>query len=67
MIENDNMVFRFANDNSRNQHKAFRLPRISNSSLPPAADFEGYIAYDETNNIVVFSEGTTWAEIGANE
>ena len=39
------------------------LPQIANASLPAAATCEGAIAYDTTNNKVVFSNGTAWETV----
>lgn len=41
----------------------FYLPQIANASLPAAASCEGAVAYDSTNNKIVFSNGTAWETV----
>jgi len=41
----------------------FYLPLIANASLPAAAGCEGAVAYDTTNNKIVFSNGTAWETV----
>jgi len=41
----------------------FYLPQIANASLPAAATCEGAVAYDTTNNKIVFSNGTAWETV----
>lgn len=66
MIKNRNIIFGDSNADSDDEDKYFRLPRIANASLPTAsASNEGGIAYDTTNNVIVFSNGSSWSEAGA--
>ena len=38
-------------------------PQIANASLPTATGVEGMVAYDTTNNKLVFSNGTAWETV----
>ena len=62
------MVFYKSNDDSDNEDKGLRLPEIANASLPTAGTaYEGMIAYDATNNKLVFCTGTAWETITSAE
>ena len=41
----------------------FYPPQIANASLPAAANVEGMIVYDTTNNKLVFSNGTAYETV----
>lgn len=41
-----------------------RLQSIVTANLPPAADWEGGIVYDDTTSTAKISDGATWAAIG---
>jgi len=58
------MVFHKSNNDSPSEDKGFRLPEIANASLPTAGTaYEGMIAYDATNNKLVFCNGTAWETV----
>lgn len=42
---------------------SFLIPVIAAASLPTASGVEGMIAYDTTNNKLVFSNGTAWETV----
>lgn len=58
------MVFHKSNNSSVNEDKGLRLPEIANASLPTAAAaYKGMIAYDATNDKLVFCNGSAWETI----
>jgi hypothetical protein len=70
LIRNRNLVFSKVTSSSKDADKYFQLPRVARASMPTASTTnEGGIAYDATNNKVIFSNGTTWgwiADVGAS-
>lgn len=42
----------------------FSAGHYATGSLPAAASYEGYIAYDTTDNVYKFSDGSTWEQMG---
>lgn len=43
-----------------------RLQSIVTANLPPAADWEGGIVYDDTTSTAKISDGATWAALGGS-
>jgi len=70
MIRNRNLVFTKVTSTSADADKYFQLPRVARTSMPTASSAnEGGIAYDATNNKVIFSNGGAWgwiADVGAS-
>ena len=70
MIRNRNLVFTKVTSTSADVDKYFQLPRVARASMPTASSSnEGGIAYDSTNNKVIFSNGSAWgwiADTGAS-
>ena len=66
MVKNKNFIFGGVTSSSQNADKYFMLPKIATADLPPASQFEGCVAYDATQNIPVFSNGTSWVALGYN-
>jgi hypothetical protein len=64
LIKNKNLVFGKATASSPATDRYFQLPKIALASLPTASSAnEGGIAYDTTNDKVVFSTGTRWGNV----
>jgi hypothetical protein len=66
MVKNRNFIFGGVTSSSQTADKYFMLPKIATGDLPPASQFEGCVAYDSTQNIPVFSNGTSWVALGYN-
>ena len=70
-IKNKNTVWNKAHDDSRDADKYIQLPKIASASLPTvvaidsSGENEGGIAYDTTNNVVKYCDGTSWTELSS--
>ncbi len=63
-IFNDQNVDNIFVENTARNKRGFGLPLIASSSAPTNFQQIGWMAYDQTNNAPVFSNGINWQDLG---